>query len=1450
MRRNVHPPGNRGQSAGPGPGAPATAPNTPRKDGAALNRLIRSLEDEWRLGLDVHDRLLSPSQRGDTLAGKVYGQIQRLYYSSEPALDKALEGFRQIALGFEHGKRLELLHGTLKSQTRSPLSRTGTPSSSQARPGSVPPKTLKLSGHDPSRVSRSSGLFQAYRNDEPESYYATAPEPGSPTDEDADDDEYVTPPSPTLSSHSARRRVQASPHARFAIGSTGRKRLSNNSEDVGTSPKLTKTSKGKQPIDKPADAGPSKPFASSMSIPFKKPSLDMARSFQAASTKSSTNTSFNTMRSSQQTQPSTTMTSFTSDAYDNDVVYPKLTRTSSTTMGSLDDQDLADVSARLERETAKREMDHPHQARKLARESSSTFGSIDEGGLVEISSHMEARFTAPSISTSVSLATGFRPQVERKLQPLQSEGDMGMPSQIDQSFHGLGPRGSPGTSLRPPTTPSRSSESPFRTPNSGKSPSRLPYYIRNIPEQNLFVGQLPQELTGFPFYILFIGRRIASECGIEMRELMRGLNADDVRSDPATFWDTVKTNTGFGNIVPESARIWSAAKRNFDGYTFKGRVVFQKAGPVFDLHLLPLQAERSCRFQRKFGSHRFLYLNLPPFDTNAKTKPSRFTVDDMKQIEEQWKAWFQKEHSFLGRKWRAFHIEPIKKKKGPRRQKDDDSDRRMILFATEGVGIEDPMSVGEMLNWFIPFSGNMDQTFCKAYARMDLGLSRTIPTLAFKPSQIRRVDDITADGTPEDTQYNDPALLWNERPNPGEVMNDGCSRMSVGAALEIWRIYSKVTDSREPIPSVFQGRIGGAKGMWMACGEPSTSDPAELDIWIEITPSQLKFEFHEEDRFDHLFFDPQRLTFEHVDHSSRPSPSELHISFIPILVDRGVPQKLLADLITQRLDAEREELLQMLPNPVKLYHWLHKMSHSITDEDSPWKAAFPQSMPNKIAQLLESGFKPEREPYLADTLYRYIKQQQIWMERKLRVPLGKATFLFGIADPLGVLAPGEVHIDFSSPFVDEITGGTYRALNNFDVLIARQPACRRSDIQKVRAVKRPELSHLVDVVVFSSRGEYPAAGKLQGGDYDGDTFWLCWEPDLVVPFKNAPAPLTPLNPEDYGIQTDTRKLCEVMRPRELSTVDNFLKEALEFRMVPSLLGVVTNFLEKLAYMENQMYSERLDALCGLHDLLVDAPKSGYMFTRSDYDRLVRDELRCGNPKVPAYKQAMQDCEGATELGGAENVRKRDYKHKRNNVLDYLYFEVVRQHDAATLKSVKKAFPKDISDDPALQHPYIHLRNSGSDLVNAELDALVKRVKDLDQLWLKKIKSKQALDAELYSETVDACYKQFRDLMPTQVDHEDIRPLLFPYLQFDFSIWESVRASAAYTELPKRHSFVWHMAGRELAKLKCAPFPGAKLVIGSIYANLKPKPIKMPKPEEEDEESEEEFFESAVEYLYA
>ncbi|KAF2715699.1 hypothetical protein K504DRAFT_529828 [Pleomassaria siparia CBS 279.74] len=1468
------------------------APATPHRVGAAdpINDIIRSLENSWRLGLRIRDQYWSPSAGPKSTPDIIYGRIKFLYYHDQSTLNQRLEDFKRIAPKTARDGQLDLLLTLL------PLP-TGTPKSSarDARTQSPPGGGHRAQSFR-SQLSGQVPQSPQHEDAQRESVYMTAPESGSPTDEDEDD--FAVPDSPTPSSKSAQRRVQASP--RVSFGSAGRKRLSEISNDNATSHKVAKTSKGKQPTPKSL---------------FKKPSIDLLRSFQSASATASLTTSMNTSfntdstpMSSQRsaTQALTTNTSFASDMGDTKSGHPRFTRTSSTTMGSLDDDDFLDVSAQLEQEmfaqlerenlrSSGSERSDPLQS-SSTRESLSTFGSIDEAALLETSFRVEAGVTSPNAKNSpampflqtdgatlvdltdeeelpeafLDIRAGVQSPKKRFLRSDRVK--LGTPSpnfnlqtSVSPSRHIGRPRSPRNGSSRTrfssqfpaaiPETVRRNPprdlhdelsaseyipESP-RTTAQDQDPKNMSYYILRIPEQHLFVEDISSKMKLLPYFVLFICMRIAIEFKVPIHDLAQNLG--EQWSDPESFWNMVTKRCPqmqAGGREPKS--LWAAQKRSLDGYTFKGQVVLNKRlkGPVFNLKLFSVAADLSCRFQRHFGADRFLFLGFPSF---KQSLPPRFGQTEMKQIEQQWNEWLCKEHSFLGRKWTAFHREPIKAKGGV---KNDSSDTRIILFATEGYGIE-PIPIENLVNWFYPLSINRDENFPKAFSRLSLGLSRTTPTLAFKPSQIRYERDTMADRSPEDTRYNDADLAWHDDYEDKVVMNDGCSLMSVGAAHAIWKLYKKAVDTQDPLPSAFQGRIGGAKGVWMVSAESYSRDAYHRSIWIKINKSQLKFKPHPEDLSDKLPYDPDRLTFEICAYSKPPDSSDLHTSFITIMEDRGVPKEVVARFVKERLDLERAQLLGMIADPLKMYDWIFKQSSRVQNsEEIRWQAALPHSLPDKIKLLFENGFNPVDAPYLARSLQRFIQQEQLWMESKLRIPLGKAAFLLGVADPTQILAPGEIHVQFSRPFIDSMADESFRYLNDIDVLVARQPACRRSDIQRVQATTRPELAHLVDIVVFSSRGKYPLAGKLQGGDYDGDIFWLCWEPALVEPFKNAPAPTRKLDPVKYGIKTEKRKLHEVMDPDNLSTTGNFLKESMAFRSHPSLLGRVTKFLEKQSYRENRIQSSRLNSLHDMHDLLVDATKQGYIYTEQDWSKFIRYTLRCGKPNIPAYIQAMEACEKVKEMGEVDRLQTRNWKPNDANIIDFLYFRVVRIHDVETLKMVTIAFPKDSEDDLCLQYPYFHAQEMKSPAMEIEIKLLRNGVDKVYQEWNRGIMNNpEDGTANNYNRTVEECYKLFCALEPTQPDDLEVKTWTRPFLSDTFSMWKMLRASLLYTRYPRKIPFVWHMAGRELAELKCKSIPGSRSVYWPIHKILRPKLRTIPRRSDGDRSDDEEDVPVAI-----
>jgi hypothetical protein len=965
-----------------------------------------------------------------------------------------------------------------------------------------------------------------------------------------------------------------------------------------------------------------------------------------------------------------------------------------------------------------------------------------------------------------------------------------------------------------------------------ESPTRLDYYIRDLIHDNLFVEDIADNLKCYPYFLLFICRRIATQNNTTMKDIMRGI--DDEWASYESFKKFINNKPMCADVrMEEYENCWPAYEKGFQGYTFKGQVKFSKGKtePLFSLDLHPLQADGSCRFQRAFGADRFLYLNFPSLKKAPIGTSRKFTIEMMNHVQEQWVEWFCTEHSFLGRKWRAFHFEPLKKSKSARRSEVGGFGHRVVLFATSGHGINKPYTILEMLDWFYPFRSqkNWEQTFCKAYARLDLGLSKTIPTAVFKPSQIQYVRDKKANGQPEETEYNDPNLSWHQKVDPLEIMNDGCATMSLGAARMIWKIYMATTGTNEAIPSAFQGRIGGAKGLWIVSTDTYSKDPDHLNVWIKISDSQLKFQPHPEDCPDS--YDALRFTFDLCNFSSRPSSSNLHTSYLNIMNDRGVPTDVISRVVTEHLDFERSELLDLLSDPVKIYHWVSKQGPAPrSGEDPRWQAALPHSLSEKITFLLGSGFSQTELPYLAKCLSRFIERRYLFKEQKLCIPLGKSTYLYGVADPLGVLAPGQIHVQFSQPLQDVLTGEKFDNLNDQPVLVARQPACRISDMQKVRAIVHPDLKHLIDIVVFPSVGLIPLASKLQGGDYDGDTFWLCWEPALATPFRNAPAP-TSIHHAEYGITKDESRLCDVMKTYDVSGVTSFLRAALAFRSLPDLLGSVSNYHEKLAYRENRVSSSTLNAVCDLHDLLVDAPKQGYSFTTDGFRKFCHQRRIPEHIELPTYRQAMDHCEKAKDMGEGTLARRKDWPFNPKHIVDFLYFEIVRKHNAVTLEEAGQVLATAKDDDSHLKYPCSRLERSLHEDIRKELETLIEGLKRLHRKWNETLN--QDLNSEQFNALIDNCYKKFRSFMPIHTEKPEIRPWVEPYLYEDFRLWDTLRASVLYSRFSTRDSFVFHMAGRELGFLKCAPLAGSVQVCSPIMRILRPKMIRAPTRFEEE-----------------
>lgn len=373
------------------------------------------------------------------------------------------------------------------------------------------------------------------------------------------------------------------------------------------------------------------------------------------------------------------------------------------------------------------------------------------------------------------------------------------------------------------------------------------------------------------------------------------------------------------------------------------------------------------------------------------------------------------------------------------------------------------------------------------------------------------------------------------------------------------------------------------------------------------------------------------------------------------------------------------------------------------------------------------------------------------------------------------------------------------------MLVARYPMHRPSDVQKVRAVYRPELASIQDVVVFPSRGGFPLAEKLSNGDYDGDRYWICWEPLLVRDFQNAPPPDT-IKPELLGIHVESEPVSEV------GGIDGLLRKSFELRISQKTLGLCSNYQERYAYETNDLGTPEMALLSDLRDCLVDGPKNGYRFTVKDYCNFMDHRKYPKRLDEPAYKQPIEKAS----------------RYKEENIIDYVKFAVMRESLRDFKNEAHARLQFVTSKDEHLSGLYTDWYDSWlrgeDDEILKELWYLANNLIALVSDWEKR-RSKNGGGTERYDDDIEQAYLEYQQITPSNTTHPVVASWMDRPVPNGFATWDLLKASALYTKIvdQKRSHFVFSLAGREFLFMKAlAVDPNTRFVTSDIMSRLKVK----------------------------
>lgn len=920
--------------------------------------------------------------------------------------------------------------------------------------------------------------------------------------------------------------------------------------------------------------------------------------------------------------------------------------------------------------------------------------------------------------------------------------------------------------------------------------------------------------------------RIGRCWDIPLSLVYKGSEMSPSFNDQEKFWSWMQTHKQRdGRALPERSprRAWDAAVGDFK--TGKQSEVVVLTGElewcldhepgIFKLKLNPLRPERTCRFHRRFGSDRFLTVTIPA----TARPPTRLRFEDEPTVlRESIAAWLTRhDHNCLGRTWRPFYVEEVKSK----RKTKAEPRFRVEFFAVDGEDFvrasrrktifslphqrsdgHTPMSVHDLLEWHMPSASNRNQSNCKLFQRISLGLSKTYASVVVPRTRILNLLDI-----------------------PGQpVMNDGCALMSRRLANSICDMLGINGDT----PSAFQGRIAGAKGLWMV--DRRESKHPHLDggngHWIEISESQLKIFPHPENWDDTA--DEEKLTFEVVNWAKPLHPVDLNIQLLAILEYGGHVKEYIAQLTRAGIEALYKDFEHVLKanNSVLCRSLLQKLWPSSADAETKarrldqWAANDAEF----IIRLSEAGFAPATfyplrrrlRQYLTGLLDRHVEELHI------EVPL--STYAYCIADPYGVLEPHEVHFSFSSNWRDPDGQFEDNLLDGVDVLVGRLPAHVPSDIQRRRAVWKIELRHFKDVIVFPTKGDIPLAHMLSGGDYDGDTPWICWDPNIVQNFQNSPLPTTEYPAEHFGLTKHSVPMAQV------TSTEDFLLGTFEFNLTMSSLGKCTMEHERITYDES-IDSPRAKELACLLSHLVDGRKGG---------------VHLSDPAWRKYRRTISPHERAPPA-----YRNPARKKKPSNIVDYLKFIVAQTEREAILTKLNRAFPEGQCCDQLdedLSRPWVEACTaatndpSGTDLSTA-LKQVERSINDLQKQW-----SAAFTEQEGFSPQARQAIEKAGTLLPPSTGTH----WLITLWQNKRAEWQNLLASCLYIK-DRKKSFAFHAFGEVLCNIKAASFSSRSVtsdilatyrVNQKVVARLTAREMPVESVEDDEPEVEEGEYEGA------
>ncbi|KAF3941041.1 hypothetical protein ABW19_dt0203098 [Dactylella cylindrospora] len=506
----------------------------------------------------------------------------------------------------------------------------------------------------------------------------------------------------------------------------------------------------------------------------------------------------------------------------------------------------------------------------------------------------------------------------------------------------------------------------------------------------------------------------------------------------------------------------------------------------------------------------------------------------------------------------------------------------------------------------------------------DEGFSKTFRVMSFSAGQMSRETDI--------------------RSPSNELMTDGCGTASRAVLKQVARVKGLAYT-----PSWIQVRIGGVKGL-LILDVTKKDDAWHREPRVIVRDSQRKFESTSRE------VQPHNWELEVVDFAKPLKATRLNQQLISILANNGVPNEAFTEIVRDHIHRSRvEELVQNMDDIDSIKSWLQdgkmRSCRQRFGDELSYSGSLPSIPEELVVSLLDAGFTPQNNSYLQTQLFKCLEERLEPLTKRSKYLVPKSTSVKCVPDFTGKLKEGEVFLRFSTT-LNDASLGEGDALSG-TVLLARCPAYTESDIQKVSACTDTDicaaLKDLVDCIVLSTKGDKSLVSYLSGGDFDGDTLWVCWDERIVDPFISKGENLNLV--DEYFLKPGPSNSVETILRRNNMDQDAAINEIVTAQLQNTLaydpLGECSTLHQKVSYhqgLEDPLSKE----LAGLACRLLDAAKQGLVL-KQEYWKKTRARARdlVSRKGEPLYLGKRAD--------GAKSL---DTWRKRIHILDYIRFDIL------------------------------------------------------------------------------------------------------------------------------------------------------------------------------------------------